>query len=314
MRTGLTCVGAALVLAVTSGLTRPPPTSIGGQNVTARPLDPVPRMSSPTRVAVDGSGALVVSDYQSRAVYVIDPASLATLRSFRVDGRPTGVAELGGIVFVGNETARQVEMYTAWGERIGALGGGVKVDAPTDMAVDAAAALLFVVDGGADEVKVFDLGTPGGPLVGTIGGPGLTALDLQNPTGVVLDTAAMQVLVADYGDPAAETDPRVVTYAYDGTPIGVLSGDEGALGFAFSKPQGLMLNDAGRLFVVDAFLGRVIVYDRATGTKLNEIGTFGTGAGELRLPLDAVILGPAQDLYVTNNGSGRIELFAGGGS
>ena len=311
MHPGLTLAAAVITLAASGGWMRPPPASMTESNVTSVPLEPVPRMASPTRVAADGSGALVVSDYRNRAVYVVDPASLATLRSFRIDGRPTGVAELGGIVFVGNETAQRVEMYTALGDKIGAI-GGVKVGDPTDMAIDASAALLFVVDGGADEVKVFDLGAPGGPLVGAIGGPGDTAFDLQNPTGVALDTANMQVLVADYGDPAAGIEPRVVTYGYDGTPLEVLSGDAGAAGYEFSKPQGLVLDNAGRLLVVDAFLGHVVIYDRSSGVKLGEIGAYGTGPGELRLPLDAVVVGA--DLYVTSNRSGRVEPFAGGGS
>lgn len=309
MLTNLLLAAVPITLAALNGWERSAEPKTIGQ--TAESI--VNPMTSPTRVAVTRAGRLVVTDYRGRSVHIIDRRKLLPVLAFPIDGRPTGVAVLGRVIYVGNETARRVEAYTRRGVLLGAVGGGIEVGDPTDMAIDPERGLLFVVDGAADHIKVFDLNAPGTALVGTIGAPGDAEGNLQKPTGIAIDTDNQQVFVSDYGDPFIGTGPRVLSFDYDGVLLGVLRGKAGMLGYNFSKPQGLALNDAGQLFIVDAWLGRVVVYDRASGTKLGEIGTYGTGPMELRLPLDVVLVGPAQDLFVTNNGSGRIEVFPGGG-
>ena len=53
-------------------------------------------------------------------------------------------------------------------------------------------------------------------------------------------------------------------------------------------------------------------YDRATLSLIGRVGTYGTGTGELSLPLDIAIDGVTKNVYVTNNLNQRVELFVGG--
>ena len=67
---------------------------------------------------------------------------------------------------------------------------------PSDIAVDQEEGLVFVLDGSAKAVKIFDRS---GRRVGTVSGPGGSSEQLANPIGVAVDPARGEVLVSDYG-------------------------------------------------------------------------------------------------------------------
>ena len=270
-------------------------------------------LKSPTRVAIEPSGMLLVTDYYGECVARYSPASGRVVETVPVTGRPTGVAALGERIYVGNETTGGIEVYHTSGYFIGFLGGPDQfVLDPTELAIDAAANLLFAVDGEAEELKVFTLAGDG-QLIGTISGPGLEEFEFQNPTGLALDTVASEVYVADYGEIEEGVNPRVLIFGYDGAYRGSISGEAGTHGYYFSKPQGLAIGETGHVFVVDGWLGRVVVMDRATGEEVTRLGEFGSGRSDLRLPLDPVIYGPDRDLYVTSNLTRRVVRFPEGG-
>lgn len=275
--------------------------SVGGQ----------PAHRSPVRIAFDSQRRLVVSDYNQQMILILSPATLATVGGFRVVGRPLGVACWKDRILVGNETRGRVEVCDASGKRLYDLGdAATTISQPTDIAVDTTRSLVFVVDGREKAVKVF---STSGPLVRTIGGPGPVLDPLLAPTGIALDTAHQRVFVSDYGSPAQYIAARVQMYDYSGNHVGAISGKQGMLGERFSRPQGLAVDTAGRLFLVESLYGQILVFDVATGIQLKTIGDFGSNPGQLRLPLDIVMDDATKDLFVTNNRLGRIEVFRGGG-
>lgn len=269
------------------------------------------RFESPTRITVDDSGRMFVTDYNMKAVVRIDPSDRRYLSSMRVEGKATGLAAGGGKVYVGNETLDRIEMFDVSGVYLGQF-GGIAVTDPTELAIDAEHDRLFAVDTGAKCIRAFSLGGMGA-LVSTISGPGLANHLLQHPTGLAVDAAAQEVYVADGGDIDNLIEPRIIVFGYDGTYHGMISGSGGTQGYYFSKPQGLALGESGHVFVVDAFLGRVAVMDRATGEEVATAGEFGQKPGQLRLPLDVVIYGENKDLYITSNQTRRVEVIAEGG-
>lgn len=284
-----------------------------GSSVDAGSVTRAPVLESPTRIALEPGGMMLVSDYYGRCIARYSPRAGRVVATIPVGGKPTGIAASGDRIYVGNETTGGIEVYHADGYFMGFLGGDEQfVLDPTDLAIDAEAGLLFAVDGEADEVKVFSLAGDG-LLVGTISGPGLEEHHLQNPTGIALDPSAAEVYVADYGEIEDGADPRVLVFGYDGSYHGSISGDAGTHGYFFSKPQGLAIGPSGHVFVVDGWLGRVVVMDRATGSEVARLGRFGSKPTDLRLPLDAVIYGPGLDLYVTSNLTRRVVRFDEGG-
>lgn len=279
---------------------------------------------SPVRIAQGPSKILFVSDFRNRVVYELRAAKGAVThkRTLAIPGSPLGVAWARQRLFVGNVTTHTVDVYRStgkWEDVDGAqdrwlytLGGPGTVTDPSDIATDAGANLVFVLDAQQRVVKVFDL--LDGTLLRTISGPGSGSQLLQNVTGIAVDPMRQEVLVTDYGEPtqASTSPPAVKIFDYQGNFLSSISGRLGMLGQRFGRPQGPAVDGAGHIYLPDAVAGEVFVLDRTSGATLATIGSFGTGPGELWLPLD-IVLDEDLDLFVTNNRPGRLEIFSVGG-
>ncbi|MFQ6098516.1 MAG: hypothetical protein ACE5O2_12390 [Armatimonadota bacterium] len=285
-----------------------------GEHSDALPVAPG-EMESPVRIAVGKKGRLFVSDFFLRVVFELEAGAdgARVERALAIPGRPLGVAWAGGNrLIVGNASTQSVDVYRAKnGKWLYSLGGPGAVKDPTDIAVDRRRRLAFVLDGYAQTVRVFAL-RDGSPLH-TISAPGPGDHYLQHPTGIAVDPARREVLVSDYGEPTyADSPPAVKIFRYNGTHVKTISGQAGMLGQRFSRPQGLAVDGAGRILVVDALAGEVLVLDRETGDVLQTLGSLGSGPGELWLPLDVVVNRELQ-VFVTNNRPRRVEVFQLGG-
>lgn len=265
----------------------------------SRAVDPaLLTLHSPARLASTPSGRLLVSDYYRGAVLVVDPQTLEPEAALEVKGRVLAVGLWGGRTFVGNATTRTVEVYGANGRLRYSFGGGAgAVSDPSDLAMDGDLGLVFVVDGQAKLVKVFDVD---GNLVRTIAG-------FNNPTGIAVDPTRKEVFVSDFGNLSGfSANAAIKVLDYDGRVLREIPGRS----TGFSRPQGLAV-DSSRVYLVDAFRGEVLVLDRATGQKTGTLGGFGSGPGQLMLPLD-VMIGKRGDVFVSSNQTARIERFTAG--
>ena len=271
-------------------------------------------LESPIRIAHDGNG-LLVSDYVRRMILRYRKRDMRLMHSFRIGGKPLAVGALEGTIYVGNQTSGRVEAYERDGTFLFQLGGdGVQFTQPNDMAFERAARLAFVVDSQQKLVSVFDLSAAPGQLIGTIppGGPDPDVL--TNPTAIAVDESRQQVLVSDFGAPQQWIRARIQIFDYDGNLLSSISGSSGMLGNRFTRPQGMALDqDAGRIFLVDAWIGQLLILDRDSGETLGSLGTYGFGPGELAMPLDVIRLRRSGRLFVTNNLNRRIEILSDGG-
>lgn len=264
---------------------------------------------SPVRVALTPRGDLMVSDSRLHLIATVDPTTLQPSGALEVRGMPLGIGMLGGRVFVGNATTQRIEVYNQRGRFWYAF--GTPVAYPADLAIDTTRNLVFVVDAIQRDVKVFDLK---GTLQRVIAGPGVdAAAQLHLPTGIAVDPERQEVLVSDYPDPATGGDAAVRIFDYQGALVQILSpGRCGSIGCTggFSRPQGLSVYQ-GRIYLADAFLAQVLVFDRATLALVKTLGGRNGGPPQLRIPMDLVI-GPGADLFVTSNRTGSVEVFRGG--
>ena len=227
------------------------------------------------------------------------------LRCIAVEGRPLGVAWSRGLVYVGNETAGTVEVYNPGGKLLFRFGSEGSARVPQSIALDAGSGRVFVVDGLEKAIKVFDLnGSPVATITGDAAGNG----KLVNPVACAVDPARSEVLVSDYGDPAASFPARIRIYDFSGNFVTALSGRTGG----FSRPQGLFVQ-GNLIFLADGMLGQVLVFDRTTLAKVKTLGSFGDAPGKLMLPLDVLVDPASADVFVTNNRAGRVERFKKGG-
>jgi DNA-binding beta-propeller fold protein YncE len=268
-------------------------------------------LRSPVRIAFSLDGNLLVTDYTQQMIFTLNRSTLEILEAFAVEGRPTAVAQWGSRLYVGNKSTGSVEVYdlTKKNEKrlfnLGEKNVQGLVSHAADIAIDAIRNLVFVVDAQEKVVKVFDTN---GPLLDTISGPDQLIL----PTGIALDRYRERVLITDYGPPSFSL-ARVHIYDYFGNFIRLIDGNRGTNVYSFSRPHGLAVDEFGHVFVVDSALGQVLVFDQDTGEGLKIIGSFGSGPGQLYLPLDVVVDDSSKDVFVTNNRLRRLEVFKEGG-
>jgi DNA-binding beta-propeller fold protein YncE len=249
---------------------------------------------------------LLVSDYFQGLVFGVDPVTRLPDDGFIVEGRPMAVAQLKNRILVGNASKKTIEVYGTDGRRRGYFAAGPgSVELPTDLAVDSDANRVFAVDGGRRVVLIYN---GKGVLLKTIAG-------FMNPVGVGLDPIREEILVSDYGVMNGDYS-RVLIFDYDGTPLGEISGKGSCHWFSgctggFSTPQGVAADGQGRVFVVDSFLGQVLVFDRYTGDLIGHLGEFGQGPGQLSVPLD-LVLASSGNIFVTSSQTGAVEVFGEG--
>lgn len=281
------------------------------------------QLRSPVRIADGSLGEILVSDFQQRAVFALDKTSQTILWSFPVKGVPLAVAGWEDLVFIGNDSTDNVEVYQVKRANKGHgkvlkflynLGRTVRkepgmIQRPADMALDTERQMAFVLDGQAANIKVFNFA---GTSLGTLPAPG--AAPLAFPAAIGVDPVRREILVSDWGDLNA-TNPRIMIYDYSGSFRDQITPSDVSSEFVFPRPQGLWVNSQGHIFLVDALLNRVVVFDRDpphTGVKI--LGGFGTEPGMLQYPLDVTVDGITGDVFVTNNTPGRVEVYRGGGN
>jgi DNA-binding beta-propeller fold protein YncE len=293
---------------------------------TATAQDAADILSSPIRLAFDNQGGLAVSDPGARRVVFLDPASHTILQSLNIKGKPLGIAFLGNRLLVGNKADDNVEVYQRnnkgdW-KRKKPLGGGkhgVLVPYPLDIDVDEGAGRIYALSGNDKIVMVFNsdgkwLYSFPPPCADPKCSTGLVA-----PNGIAVDTANGHVIVSDGGDPSgffsAAIRARTQIYNLDGSHKATLSGESGQAGFEFSRPMGVGVDAVGRIFLTDALLSQVLVFQEIGGqwTGVSALGSFGFGPEQLALPMDAAVDAQTLDVLVVSNRAGRIVFFQQGG-
>ena len=76
----------------------------------------------------------------------------------------------------------------------------------------------------------------------------------------------------------------------------------------FVRPQSLAVDAQGRLHVADSYLNNVQILDADTGDYLGSYGAFGTGPGQLNLPLD-ILITSGGEVAVANAENHRVETI-----
>jgi DNA-binding beta-propeller fold protein YncE len=245
---------------------------------------------TPIRIAADAKGI----------IYVTVPGEGQVLRFFQ-NGSPAGVIDVSrqplsvavdanGRVYVGDSQDGSVRVLSPDGSVPFSLGQGLReFRMPGDIAVSSGG-LIYVTDSTANVVKIYN---PDGTSRSSFGGYGAGNGQMIFPTGICVDDANNEVYVVD------QTNGRVEVFDPNG--IFQRSFGQGRL----SRGQGISVA-GGKVYVADAYLSTVKVFD-TDGTFVASIGSYGSGEGNLKIPMDVVMIGTT--LYVTNSDNGRIEVF-----
>jgi sugar lactone lactonase YvrE len=263
------------------------------------------RNAAPVRGALGPDGRLYVTDSEVGSVFVYDSELNAVGEIPNLD-RPFGVAaDDEGNVYVGSQGNGRVEIYDSNGVFRGARGEG-QVRMPNDLAIGPGGELL-VLDSEVRRIWVYD--ARGAP-VRTIGSAGKGSGRFDFPISLVVGPAddgtgaeVDAVYVADQGQ------SLIHVFDLEGRFLRAFGGKStfGYVGGKFVRLQGLQIDAQGRLHALDSRVAAIQVLTRS-GAHIVDYGEYGPDPGQLRLPLDIVIL-PGGETAVANHGHGRIEVI-----
>lgn len=266
---------------------------------TLRGRRPPIKFSGPSALALSQRGILAVADGAGACVHIID---LEERTHHRVTGWgeerfavPAGVTWAGERLFVTDAHRRDVvELDTK-----GRVHGNFSIDEmkrPVGITFVPQRGQLYVVDGGAHCVRVFDLaGTP----ITTLGRQGLAPGEFNFPSHIT--SVGDRIVVADSGN------VRIQWLDLDGRFVRAF-GRRGDGAGDFSLPKGVAVDGHGHLYVVDARFENIQVFD-SVGRLLMAWGREGRELGEFWLP-SGLAIDKSNRIWVADSGNRRIQVFA----
>lgn len=286
------------------------PSGLGVTAPTASPLNPYQGLfRSPTRVALDGTGNLYVTD--SRAGQVIKLNSTGSNLVVKSGlAKPLAVAVGNqGLVYVGEEGSGRVLVFnSALTNALYSLGAGSnEFQLPNHIAVDTTQSngWIYVSDSQANQIRCYTNAT----LVKAFGTKGAGNGQFNFPAGVYL-SPSLELFVVD------QNNDRVQVFNSAGSfqrAFSLKTPADPVTTNIYGRAQGILGDNAGRIYVIDAFQGEIKVFD-TVGTYLATLSGWGEWIGQLRSPGSAA-LGADQRLFVASINNNRMEIFSiqGGG-
>lgn len=253
--------------------------------------------------------------------------------------KPTGVAASTTSVFVADTTNQRIQRFAPsgafellWGTR--GFGEDPGFNWPRDVAISADSDSVWVADTKNNRLIQYSFsGVPSGQKMGSLGsnpgefhwphavaahGTDLIVADTWNhrvqrvrpPNTVVWSVTGFNypkdVTVAGDTVYVADTlnDRVAVLAAADGQLVGTMG--TGSL----HRPEGIAVDPGGDVWVGDTAWNRVVELS-ASGAFVQKLGGPGSGHGQLLAPTKLEIQenGAALELYVTDTGNDRVEVF-----
>ena len=275
-------------------------------------FDPLPsldsRVDTPSAVTVDGQGQVYVAESLNNRVRIFarNGGVLATLTGL---AKPVSVAVDGlGRIYVGNALKGNVTVFDSGRRELFQLGtGDGEFSEPADIDIDSAGQ-VYVVDQGRHAIRVYNAS---GQLVRSIGIRGNGDGQLNHPSSLAIDPATSELVVLDH---------KQIMDTYSG---GMIDGARiqffnmagaflrGYAKFGYDKTTGQLVKPiavtvdrASRVYVTDARLQKVMVYDN-TNTFL---GMIDNSRMPLRTPLGLSMSANGR-LYVASLLTGRVNVF-----
>lgn len=162
------------------------------------------------------------------------------------------------------------------------------------MGVAVAGNRVYATDTLNKQVQVFSLA---GDSLFSFGSGGSDPGMFDFPYGIVV-TPNEEIFVAD------TYNGNISVFDSNGAFLRYFALDEPEL----KEPSGMVL-DEQTLYVCDLNPGHVLVFDLESGELLRKIGSPGTGMGQLDVPNDLAIHPDNGNIYVSDTGNSRIQIF-----
>ncbi len=208
---------------------------------------------------------------------------------------PGRVAVRGSYVYVADTQNSRIQIWnralTARVGSFGSVGTGVgQFNQPNGLAVDRAAARLFVADTYNNRIVVLGVNNGTGALTYQTSIVSVVAFD--RPRGVAVNSTGTVYVANTLGN-------NIQVFSPDFTQAGFIWG--------FYEPQGVAVDAGGRVYVADTKDDLIAVYE-GDGTWVADYGTSGSGAGQFSRPAD-VQIGIGGRVYVADMNNHRLQVF-----
>ncbi|UCE59647.1 MAG: hypothetical protein JSU63_19660 [Phycisphaerales bacterium] len=278
------------------------------------------QLRSPARLDISAAGTTYVADTFHNHIARYDSAGVL-LGTWSVPEGPVGVGvhPSNGNYYVSlrDEGKVGIYVYDDVGEtfsRTGFLGEGaptVTFVRPTDIDIAPTSGRIFVVDPQGDRWYIFN---SNGTLRATGGERGELNGQFKYPSAIAVDEANGRMLVADHDNFRVQiftlVDDGEFTYATFERKFGYrlkyLPG--GAIEGWMPRPLDLAVDSSGRIYVSDAVMGTVRLFD-SVGDDLGKVIDYGLTPGALRTPCGLGISTDGLRLFVASTGSSSVEVF-----
>lgn len=254
-------------------------------------------LKKPGRISIDESGNIYVTDQELNQVISFTSNGLIRMILPLYD-TPLGIAvDDTGRIFAGMKESRAVYIFDNFGRFKGYLGSGTgEFIFPADIEVDKKSKRIYVADGAAGLIKVYNYG-----------GSKIKEIPLNRfPSGIAVNPATGDFAVSC----GAGNNEENYVFVYS---------SEGNLKTSFAKYassptpgrnirfQGIAFDANQNVFVADPFLGWVQALD-INGGHVAYIGNHGGGNNFMRFPSD-VVVDKSGKLLVADSGNGRIDIY-----
>ncbi len=280
---------------------------------------------SPARVAIAG-------DELSYTVYVTETShnhiarydeSGTLLGTWAVPEGPIGIAvhPSNGNYYVSLRDEGKVGIYVAAGDtftRTGFLGEGngmVTFVRPTGLAVGAETGRIYVVDSEGDEWYVFngsdDSFRAKGGVRGVMNG------EFKYPSAIVADEAHDRMIIADqdnfriqiFNIIEHESDPDITYHTFE-TSFGYRMKyfPDGEMEGWMPRTLGVDVDAEGRIYVADALMGTVRIFDPLTN-DLGKVVTHAMDGGDLWTPGGLALNPGFSKVYVVSTNTKSVEIY-----
>ncbi len=268
---------------------------------------PVPVMDNPTRLARGPDGRIFVTDARRGSVTIYDD-NLQQRHAITGILNPLGIAVgADGWVYIGSRGKHSVEVFSPEYMYSHSIGQG-ELQMPSDIELDMEGN-IYVADSASNAVRsYFSTGEARYTLVR----PGTGSDNFQFPSCVVVgyfnshQYRSGRLFIGDQGRGMIHVFDLSGTYIRSfGEPTSAFS--ENSSG-KFARLQSLALNTSGQLYAVDDYLNLIEVFNAWDGTFLYSFGQFGTGPGDLNLPLD-ILWNADGTILVSNAGNQRLDII-----
>jgi len=269
-------------------------------------------MTTPSGIAVDGAGAIYVSDASQNQIQKFDSSGSLVLKWGSHGSGPGQFSDPldvaldpTGNVYAMDTQNNRVEKFSSGGSYLSSIGsccalsgpGGEFNLFPQSVAVDGSGN-LYVADSGNNRIQKFD---SNGNFVSMWGSTGMGDGQFEGLRTITVSSSGT-VYAVDEGNAGPE---RIEAFDLTGTYL-TKWGSSGAGPSQFDHPWGISTDGAGNVYLADTGNNRVQVFSSA-GTYLGQWGSSGSAHGQFSGPTDVAILGSS--IFVTDAGNSRVQEF-----